>query len=181
MKQKNKLNLGCGRTKLKGWFNVDISPEVNPDKVVDANKKLPFKDNFFKEIKMIQVLEHLDNPVNVINELWRVGKNNCKIHLEVPHFTSPSAWGDLTHKRPFAWGSFDYVAINEIYKDSVEKLHTHEYGKARFNVTQKLIFGKLHRFIGISFLANKKPYLYEMMLAYIFPAREIHFDLIVVK
>lgn len=33
-----KLNLGCGRDKIKGYVNCDISKSVNPDKVVDLEK-----------------------------------------------------------------------------------------------------------------------------------------------
>ena len=40
-----KLNLGCGNDYRRGWLNCDKSKEVNPDKVVDLEKKLPFKDN----------------------------------------------------------------------------------------------------------------------------------------
>jgi len=43
------------------------------------------------------------------------------------------------------------------------------------------MFGKVHRVIGINFFANRFPLIYETFLAYLFPPREIHFELEVVK
>ncbi|MCH8945295.1 MAG: hypothetical protein IIA85_00010 [Nanoarchaeota archaeon] len=45
MSDETKLNLGCGFNKIDGYLNCDVSNEVKPDKLVDLNKKLPFKDN----------------------------------------------------------------------------------------------------------------------------------------
>jgi len=33
-----KLQFGCGHDKIKGYINCDISPQVNPDKIVDLEK-----------------------------------------------------------------------------------------------------------------------------------------------
>ena len=33
-----KLNIGCGLKKKKGYINIDISKDVNPDRVVDVEK-----------------------------------------------------------------------------------------------------------------------------------------------
>lgn len=33
-----RLHLGCGMNKKEGYLNCDISPEVNPDKIVDLEK-----------------------------------------------------------------------------------------------------------------------------------------------
>ena len=38
----NIQNIGCNDQYLEGAVNVDINPKVNPDKVVDLEKKLPF-------------------------------------------------------------------------------------------------------------------------------------------
>jgi predicted SAM-dependent methyltransferase len=58
-----KLHLGCGRDYKPGWINCDISSDVKPDKVVDLEKKLPFKNNSVDMILANHVLEHVHNFV----------------------------------------------------------------------------------------------------------------------
>ena len=54
-----KLNLGCGRKKIPGYINCDISKEVNPDKVVDLEK------NVVKEIQTEIVMDNFINKENI--------------------------------------------------------------------------------------------------------------------
>ena len=54
-----KLNLGCGKKKISGYINCDRSKEVNPDKIVNLEKKLPFKDNSIDEVIGNHILEHV--------------------------------------------------------------------------------------------------------------------------
>jgi|SRR3989344_2674371 len=179
----SKLNLGCGTDIRNGYINVDIERLPGVNKVVNLNKyPWPFEDNFFDEINADQVLEHLDNQVKSLQEIWRISKNGAKVHIGVPHYASPGAWTDLTHKHPFGWMSLDYMAANKIHRHSVGKKLSYEYGKERFNIKRRFIFGKLFRIIGISWFAHQHPIFYEMFnLAYIFPPRHIEFDLEVVK
>ena len=48
-----KLNIGCGKNKLKGFINLDISPNVAPDIVRDIERGLPFGDNTFVSLFML--------------------------------------------------------------------------------------------------------------------------------
>jgi len=72
-----KLNLGCGRSKLEGYTNIDADPTVLPDLVLDfSSTVLPFKDATIDEIVMTHVIEHLKReqfPL-VIGEVNRVLK-----------------------------------------------------------------------------------------------------------
>lgn len=49
--------------------------------VIDANKKLPFKDSSFDKVVLSDVLEHLDNRNLAINEVKRVLKNKGFLFL----------------------------------------------------------------------------------------------------
>jgi ubiquinone/menaquinone biosynthesis C-methylase UbiE len=42
---------------------------------IDADKSLPFKDNEVDFVLLCDILEHVDNPVNLLKEAVRVGKN----------------------------------------------------------------------------------------------------------
>jgi len=113
--------------------------------------------------------------------LHRISKPRGLIRIGVPYFASAGAWTDITHKRPFGITSFDYMAINPL-KHSTGSFHQHEYGSERFKIIKRsFIFGKLHRYLGISWFAHKFPMFYELYLPFIFPARHIEIDLEVIK
>jgi predicted SAM-dependent methyltransferase len=182
-----KLNLGCGNNYEKGWINADISKKVKADNYFDFGKdKFPFKDNQFSEIKAEMVFEHLPDyfaRVHFLKEIYRVGKKNCIIFLSMPHFSSHGAWNDLQHSRPFGSMSLDYFAVNKTHKHSIMHDQEIDGDNNLFFVKPKIVFGKLYTIIPISFFANwsKTRLIYEMFFAYIFPARDLHFELKVIK
>ncbi|HPC10341.1 MAG TPA: class I SAM-dependent methyltransferase, partial [archaeon] len=66
-----KLNIGCGKKILKGYINLDVVKLPGVDIVHDLNKyPWPFKDNYFDEIYADNVLEHLDDIIKPIEEIW---------------------------------------------------------------------------------------------------------------
>lgn len=178
-----KLNVGCGTDIKKDYINLDNFKLSGVDIIHNLDKfPWPFKDSMFDLIEANHILEHLKDIPKCLRELWRISKNGGIIKIRAPHYSSPGAWFDLTHKHPFGWMSLDYMAANETHKHSVGKRHKHEYGqKEKFNIYRKLFFGKLHRILGVQWFANKYPIFYEMYLSYIFPPREISFKLEAVK
>ena len=103
------LNLGCGKTRIPDSIGVDgVKIEGCVDVVHDLNVvPYPFEDNYADEIHMYHVLEHLDNPVEKLEEIHRLLKPGGVLYLRVPHFSSMGAFTDITHKRPFGYWSFD--------------------------------------------------------------------------
>ncbi len=105
LKVKNKkiLDIGCGLGN-KTYFleknnylvGCDISlgclkkaKEHNSLLAVNSDaEKLPFRNQVFDVVICSEVLEHLINPQNVINEIKRVAKKDARIILTVPnHFS----------------------------------------------------------------------------------------------
>ena len=109
-----KLNLGCGLDKKKGYVNCDVSSDVNPDKVVDLEKKLPFKSNSVDEIIASHVLEHIVNFVPLMHEFHRVCKKGVKIKIAVPFYASCEQATDPTHVRVFTPFTFNYFNVESI-------------------------------------------------------------------
>lgn len=72
----------------------------------------PFEDNFADEIYLIHVLEHLENPIEKLEEMHRILKPGGLLYLRVPHFSSMGAFTDPTHLRPFGYFSFDCFLKN---------------------------------------------------------------------
>ena len=67
---------GISKAKAKG---LDVS-------VFDFNDKLPFSNNTFDTVVMLDLLEHLYNPEFLLKEAYRVSKKN--IIIGVPNFSS---------------------------------------------------------------------------------------------
>jgi SAM-dependent methyltransferase len=113
------LDLGSGPWKYPGSISVDWNKEVNPDIVWDLNVlPYPFNDDEFDLVYASHVLEHLDNPVKVIEEIWRILKPNGMLIVKVPHFSCRTAYGNPEHKHYFSSLFFDYF---EREKESTSK------------------------------------------------------------
>jgi ubiquinone/menaquinone biosynthesis C-methylase UbiE len=166
-----RLHLGCGRKKIKGYLNCDISKNVNPDKIVDLTKKLPFKENSVDEILIEHVLEHIPNIFNLFKEFYRICKKDALIRIAVPYFSHESAFSTMTHVRFFTWTSFDFMdAKNPRNYDAVGNFKT---------IYKKLKWRKVFRPLELIF--NLFPRTYQELFCWIFPAKELRIVLKVVK
>ncbi len=124
-----KLNLGCGEQKNPGFIGVDRVKTSAVDVVHDLNKfPYPFKDNSISEILMDNVLEHLDDAIKVMEEVYRICKNEAIIKIYVPYYKSSGAFTDPTHKHFFTENSFQYFEKNHPY---------HFYAKTNFEIVKK--------------------------------------------
>ncbi|MGB0697512.1 MAG: class I SAM-dependent methyltransferase [Rhodospirillaceae bacterium] len=100
-----KLNLGCGTLKKPGWVNVDLSPALDPDQVVDLeHTPWPWPDNSAEAVLLSHVLEHLgETPrafLAIMAELWRICAPDATVQVIVPHPRHDSFLNDPTHIRP---------------------------------------------------------------------------------
>ena len=100
-----KLNLGCGRKKLEGFVNIDISDYCEPDMVMDLSKvPYPIGSNVVEHIIMKSVIEHL--PIDpesffmILKEIYRICKNEAIIDIECPFPNHRWQIVDFTHQRP---------------------------------------------------------------------------------
>ena len=104
-----KLNLGCGNYLFDGYENHDIRkhrPEIKYS--FDLNNiPYPFKDNEWDEIMMFDVLEHLKEPLDVMNELHRILKPNGLLSLRVAYWENIACWDDITHRKVYGENAFD--------------------------------------------------------------------------
>lgn len=120
-----KLNLGCGSTEyLDGWINIDRSPVVKSDRLLDITKGLPYLDNEADEIHCGCVLEQLtpEELLIVLNECHRVLQDGGKLHGYVPS-TDPR----VLHLDPMDKMFFQIESFNYFDKDAV---HWQRFGKS---------------------------------------------------
>lgn len=79
------LDLGCGKKKRPGAIGVDYSDRHNADIIHNLNAfPYPLKDDEFDEIYLDNVLEHLDDPMRVMEEVYRVSKPGGQVKVIVP-------------------------------------------------------------------------------------------------
>jgi SAM-dependent methyltransferase len=106
-----RLNLGCGRWPLSGWLNVDAVALPGVDLVVDLEKaKLPLPDDSVTEIVASHFLEHIREPLPLMQELHRVARADAIATFRVPYGSSDDADEDPTHVRRYFWGSWGYFS-----------------------------------------------------------------------
>jgi SAM-dependent methyltransferase len=97
------LDLGCGdgenllklaeRTGAKRYVGIDVEvrPHAKVEVVAYDGLHVPFPDNSFEAVSLIDVLHHCTDPQQVLNEAVRVAS---KVVLIKDHF----AFGPITHK-----------------------------------------------------------------------------------
>jgi len=111
---KIRLNVGCGRDIQEGWVNVDMAPLPGVDVVFNletcSSERLPFQDGTVSEIRLFHVIEHINDALGLMQELYRVAADGCVCTIRVPHGASDDAWTDPTHVRPYFPGSFGYFS-----------------------------------------------------------------------
>jgi len=103
-----KLNLGCGKNKKTGFINVDKRKWVEPDVVMDLEKKWKFKDNTVDEVFISHVIEHIKDLHHFMRELYRVCKDGAEITIIAPYWKHHSAFDDPDHCRFMTEYSFMY-------------------------------------------------------------------------
>jgi len=57
--------------------------------IFDASKKYPFNDNSFDFIFCSSLIEHIENPIYMMQEIKRVLKGNGYLYISYPPFYSP--------------------------------------------------------------------------------------------
>ena len=176
MTKMKKLNFGCGEKILPGYVNVDIVKLPGVDLVVNLDKTpYPFRDNEFDEIYADNVIEHLENFIEVLEELQRILRPRGKLIIKVPHFTSHDAWAHPQHKREFTYESFDFFVRGTKRYKADGRCFPKNFRRIR---RKKLVFEKglhplnLHNYI-IQQIANLFPLWYEKTPLRMFPANSI--------
>ena len=82
-----KLNIGASATYIPGFVNIDIVPHA--DICLDLNNdKLPFEKDSVDIIFSYHTLEHIENYLFVLSELYRVLKHRGKLFLGLPYCSS---------------------------------------------------------------------------------------------
>ena len=173
-----KLHLGCGNDYKKGYINCDMSTNIKSDKLVNLEGPLPFEDNSVDEIIANHVFEHIHRFVPLMHEIYRVSRRNAIIKIKTPFYSAWGQFNDPTHVRFFTPFTFNYFKSGN---------YSHEVGvdKDMFDIKKvKINFGigpssKLNWLINP--ILNFNHVIFCRLFAWIIPAAEIEYKLLVLK
>lgn len=104
------LELGCGTHRQPGpSVCMDKWEGAECDVLHDAEDfPWPFPDDTFQVVYMFQFLEHIDNVVDVLHEIWRVCRDGAIVLSSTPNGCCPGYAQDPTHKTPINLGTYLY-------------------------------------------------------------------------
>lgn len=109
-----RLNVGCGRNVLDGWLNLDSVALPGVDLVCDLEnlrkEPIALPENTVNYFLLSHVIEHIQDTLGLMQELWRIATPGATALIRVPHGASDDAWEDPTHIRPQFIGSFRYFS-----------------------------------------------------------------------
>lgn len=94
-----KLNVGCGRTPMEGFLNMDLHPEVPGVIFGDLMNKLPLDPATVDFAYASHVLEHVADFDRAMREMARVVKPGGRFYIVVPY--GLKALYNPWHLRPF--------------------------------------------------------------------------------
>ena len=147
------LDIGCGSgtflSILDSKFSAGI--DISEKQITYANKKystdnkkflqfdkvIPFQDNSFDSVSMIELIEHLsdDEIANIFQQIYRVLKKGGKIYITTPNYLS-------------LWPILEFF-LNKVSKVSYEHQHISKFNflninkiidKNKFNIIKKNSF-----------------------------------------
>jgi len=172
------LDLGCADRKYKSKnpsdevIGVDFYEAysyvqlAHPDKNVDVVHNLdvvpyPFEDNEFDLVVASHILEHLKYPEKCIKEIHRILKENGKLIVKVPHYSSATAvsFGRLGHLHYFNLAAFKTEYFTKYFKVDKTKLNYLVFRDTWYKKLINTVF---------SFFANLSPRFCERFWCYWF-------------
>ncbi|RCK78597.1 MAG: hypothetical protein OZSIB_1319 [Candidatus Ozemobacter sibiricus] len=168
---------------MPGSLGLDLLPWTQADIIHDLNQfPYPFPDSTFEGVHADNVLEHLERPIRVMEEIHRITKPGARIEIIVPYFRSKYAFTDPTHRTFFGIDSFAY------FDPTHPTSQQYPYTQARFAI-EKRVFNEGMTFTGpmrflihaVTRFANRWPQRYEYFLGHLFPLDQLTFVLRTIK
>jgi len=141
------LDLGGGKKSgyhklIKGEHRisaVNIDPATDPDFNFNLEKEFPIEDKSYDGIICLNVLEHIFNYQNVINESYRILKNGGIFVGSTPFILN-------VHESPNDYFRYTKKALEKIFNNArFDDIQIEEIGTGVFGAVNQLKFG-LYKF-----------------------------------
>lgn len=125
------LNLGAGTKHINSALELDL-PRWDADTM-----PIPFPDESISNIYAIHFLEHVRDPVNMLQECQRVLIDGGHLNVGLPYYSSQIAHHDLDHKSFWCEDTWHQLFQNDYYSKNHEGW--------QFKIGTNLIFGLVER------------------------------------
>lgn len=171
------LDVGCGRKKYPGSIGIDRSPAGQADVLCDWTRRLPFADSQFDEVRLVHVIEEVDDIFKVLAEVHRVAKPGARVLIVTPHYSDHASYCSPAHRWHLSSFSFWFFSDKPREYDYYAPA---SYREKRVRV--ELL--RLWRAFGFQFLVNQFRWFrrfWEFYLSFVIRGKTIHFELEVVK
>jgi SAM-dependent methyltransferase len=163
------LDIGCGKRKIEAnAVGIDMSADSTADHIWNLDRyPWPLETGAFARIHMSHVIEHLEDPMRAMAEVYRVAADAADVFLATPHFSSHNSYTDPTHRRHLAAASFQYFTGKDF--------PTFAGSECRFDIVSvELTFGGNFLLDNLGrLLARRSLPWYERHAAWVFPALDI--------
>jgi SAM-dependent methyltransferase len=172
------LDVGCGINKYPGAIGVDRNPRTRADVCADLDHfPFPFRDNSFREVRAIHVIEHVSDVIRTMEEFHRLLEPGGQAVIVTPHYTDYSSFCDPTHR--WHLNSFSLRHFGEDHGGFGY------YTQVRFHeISTHVRLLALWRYLGFEFLVNaSRPFrrFWEFYLCYLVRGKVIEWRLEAVK
>jgi SAM-dependent methyltransferase len=163
------LDVGCGKRKIEpDAIGIDLFPSDAVDKVWNLDQyPWPLEDRQFDRIHMSHIIEHLEDPMRAMAEIYRVAAPRADVFIVTPHFSSHNSYTDPTHRRHLTAQSFEYFTGDD-FPSFTGSPYRFEVVKVELTFGGNFLLDNTGRF-----LARRSLKWYERHAAWIFPALDI--------
>ncbi|MHB1340367.1 MAG: class I SAM-dependent methyltransferase [Coriobacteriia bacterium] len=114
------VDLGCGRKKPEGFIGIDVVDLPGVDIVADIGQTgIPLPNDSADVVRAYDFLEHVEDKMFLMNEIYRVLKPGGIADIFVPSTDGRGAFQDPTHVSFWNENSFYYYTVGG-YRDEFE-------------------------------------------------------------
>lgn len=171
------LDIGCGRGKYPGAIGVDMSSASQADVLCDWTKTLPFADSTFDAVRMIHIIEEVDDIFRMLAQAHRVAKNGAIVTILTPHYTDHASYCSPAHRWHLSSFSFWFFSDKPAQYDYYAPV---QYRERRVHVELLRVW----RALGFQFLVNRARWFrkfWEYYLSFLIRGKTVEWQLEVVK
>jgi ubiquinone/menaquinone biosynthesis C-methylase UbiE len=123
------LDIGCGDNKIPGAIGLDKRACKGVNVISDFEEGLPFKTGSIETVFLRHVIEHVDNLIDFMEDLYRVCQKDAKVNVEAPYYSSRGAFRDPTHRHFISEDTFQYFEYPADYGANINfKIVNIRYG-----------------------------------------------------
>lgn len=171
------LDIGCGRKKFPGSVGIDMSAAGQADVLCDWTRTLPFADSSFDQVRMIHIIEEVDDIFRMLGEAHRVARPGGSVVIVTPHYTDHASYCSPAHR--WHLSSFSFWFLSDQPKE-YDYYAPARYRERRVHVELLRVW----RALGFQFLINHSRALrkfWEQYLSFVIRGKTVEWDLEVVK